>query len=84
MTDIQNIDKALKCYTNLRKSQNKYFNTETGKIKRREATKNYYEKMKSSDPDFLRRMADKAKERYKKKKEKLLDIEISKISEKNI
>ena len=69
------IEKALKCYDNLRKSQKKYCNTENGKIKRREATKNYYEKKKVEDPEFMRKMADKAKLRYQKKKDKLIMLE---------
>ena len=80
MTDkMTDYEKAINYYNNVRKSQEKYFQTENGKLKRREASKNYYENKKINDPTFLKRMSDKAKERYILKKERLLNIELPNI-----
>ena len=53
MTDkMTDYEKAINYYNNVRKSQEKYFQTENGKLKRREASKNYYENKKINDPTF--------------------------------
>jgi hypothetical protein len=79
--DDKNIDieKALKYYTSIKKSQAKYCQSENGKLKRQIATKNYYEKMKVEDPTFMKRMSEKASQRYYRRKERLLNAEFPDI-----
>ena len=81
MDEEKNIDieKALKFYANLKKSQLKYCQSENGKLKRQIATKTYYEKMKAEDPTFMKRMSEKASQRYYRRKERLLNSQFPDI-----
>ena len=76
MTEINNLDieKALKYYNCLKKASEKYCNTIKGKERRAAASANYYKKMKEIDPEFLQRQSDKAKERYHRKKNMVVDL----------
>ena len=76
MTEINSLDlqKALKYYESLKKASTKYCQTDKGKERRKIASANYYQKMKQSDPEFMRKQSDKAKERYHRKKNMTIDL----------
>ena len=63
--------KAAKYYYYTKQAQQKYGQTENGKQKIREARSRYYEK-KRQDPDFMENQRMKAREKYQRKRENLI------------
>lgn len=63
--------KAAKYYYYTKQAQQKYGQTENGKQKIREARHRYYEK-KRQDPDFMENQRMKAREKYQRKRENLI------------
>jgi len=78
MTEINSLDleKVLKYYNSVKKASEKYCHSDKGKERRRAASANYYQKMKLIDPEFLRKNSEKAKERYHRTIDSIVQLTI--------
>ena len=70
---IQDYMIAIKYYYITKIAQQKYRQTEKGRQKSNESNRRYYEK-KKQDPEFMENQRIKAREKYQKKKDGLIDI----------
>ena len=70
---INDYMKAIKYYYITKIAQQKYRQTENGRQKSNESNRRYYEK-KKQNPEFMENQRAKAREKYQKKKDGLIDI----------
>ena len=68
LTELE-IQKSLKLYANTKKIVKKYNESETGRVKRKEANERWYYKMREN-PEWMKKQSDKSRIRYQKRQAK--------------
>ena len=84
LTELE-IQKAIKLYANTKKIVKKYNESETGRLKRKEANERWYYKMREN-PEWMKKQSIKSRIRYEKRqaKKKALKLEEQETKEQEV